>query len=479
MSLSQKTTSGIIWNFFEQFARRGFGVLVTLVLAYFLTPQDYGLVAMMAVFLALGSSLMQSGFSQALIRMPDVTQTDYNTAFFANVVLGIVAYALLFLIAPLISVFYEEPQLTLLIRVASLSIVISSFQVVQQASLSRELNFKAQVKAVLPASIISGVFAVWFAYLDFGVWALVGQMILASLLQTLFLWLVQGWRPTKDFSLPALKDMYSFGYKLFLSGVLDTTFQNLYVVVIAKLFSAPIAGFYYFANQIKQIVITQLVSSVQAVTYPALSKLNTDDEILRRGYSRVIRAITFIVFPALAFLAVLAEPIFSIFLPDKWFAAASYLQLMCLASFLIPVHSVNLNILKVKGRSDLFLLLEVLKKTVAIVIMAISLQWGIYGLLVGQIITSVIVFIPNSYFSKKLIGYGVYSQLRDFGFYGFSAAAVSVSTLLLSNYYNVGDFPQILIGLPTMIVLYFGACFLFKKSDLTMMAQLLKPSKRN
>ncbi|GAB3289747.1 lipopolysaccharide biosynthesis protein [Pseudidiomarina andamanensis] len=479
MNLSQKTTSGIIWNFFEQFARRGFGVLVTLVLAYFLTPEDYGLVAMMAVFLALGSSLMQSGFSQALIRMPDVTQTDYNTAFFANIVLGIVAYALLFLIAPLISVFYEEPQLTLLIRVASLSIVISSFQVVQQASLSRELNFKAQVKAVLPASIISGVIAVWFAYLDFGVWALVGQMILASLLQTLFLWLVQGWRPTKDFSLPALKDMYSFGYKLFLSGVLDTIFQNLYVVVIAKIFSAPIAGLYFFANQIKQIVIAQLVSSVQAVTYPALSKLNTDDEILRRGYSRVIRAITFIVFPALAFLAVLAEPIFSIFLPDKWFAAASYLQLMCLASFLIPVHSVNLNILKVKGRSDLFLLLEVLKKTVAIVIMAISLQGGIYGLLVGQIITSVIVFIPNSYFSKKLIGYGVYSQLGDFGFYGFSAAAVSVSTLLLSNYYNVGDFTLILIGLPTMIVLYFGACFLFKKSDLTMMAQLLKPSKRN
>lgn len=464
-TLATRTATGIVWNFFEQVARRGIGVFVTLTLAYFLTPEAYGLVAMMAVFLALGSSVMESGFKQALIRMPEVTQTDYNTAFFANIGLGLFAYLLLFLSAPLISGFYDEPQLVLLIRVAALSIVINAFQVVQTANLSRALNFKAQVKAILPASVIAGIAAIALAYLGWGVWALIAQLLLASLLQTVFLWIVQGWRPTRDFAIPTLNEMYSFGYKLFLSGVLDTIFKNLYVLVVAKLFSTTVAGLYYFATQIKQLVIKQLVSSIQTVTYPALSKLQYNDESLRRGYSRVISVSTFLLFPTMLFLAVMAEPLFAMFLPEKWFIAASYLQLMCISAMLYPLHSINLNILKVKGRSDLFLYLEIIKKSIAVVVILISYRWGVYGLLIGQIVTSILAYLPNSYFSNRLIGYGVIEQVKDFSLYGVLSVIVSCSALLTYTLIDVPNFIMVFVMLPFMAVAYLILAYLFRKED--------------
>lgn len=478
MSLAKKTSSGILWNFFEQLARRGIGVFVTLMLAYFLTPEAYGLVAMMAVFLALGSSIMQSGFNQALIRMPEITQTDYNTAFFANIGLGLFAYLLLFLSAPYIADFYEEPRLVLLIRVAALSIVINAFQVVQQANLSRALNFKAQVKAVLPASVISGLMAIGLAHLGWSVWALIAQMLLAAVLQTIFLWIVQGWRPTRDFSIPTLKEMYGFGYKLFLSGVLDIIFQNLYVLVVAKLFSVTVAGLYYFANQIKQLMIQLLVSSIQTVTYPALSKLQDNDESLRRGYSRVISVSTFLLFPSMLFLAVMSEPLFAIFLPEKWFTAASYLQLMCITAMLYPLHSINLNILKVKGRSDLFLYLEIIKKSVAVVVILISYRWGVYGLLIGQIVTSVLAYLPNSYYSSKLIGYGVMSQVRDYGGHLLIAGLISITALYVFHSFGISNLVMVFITLPVMGLTYLCAGYFIRKDDFLFLLNIIKPQKR-
>lgn len=449
-------------------------MFVTLLLAYFLTPEAYGLVAMMSVFLALGSSIMQSGFNQALIRMPEVTQTDYNTAFFANIGLGIFAYLLLFLSAPLISAFYEQPELISLIRVAALSIVINSFQVVQQANLSRTLNFRAQVKAALPASTISGIAALVLAYFGSGVWALVWQMLITAVLQTALLWKVQGWRPTGDFSVPTLREMYTFGYKLFLSGVLDTIFQNLYALVIAKLFSATVAGFYYFANQIKQLVIQQLVTTVQTVTYPALSKLQHDEDALRRNYRRVLRLSVFIVFPAMFFLSVMAEPLFELFLPEKWYVSASYLELMCFASLLIPMNSINLNIIKIKGRSDLYLLLEVVKKVISLSVLLLSLKWGVLGILIGQIISSLIAYFPNSYFSQKLIGYSVVEQMQDVIFYFIVSASIALLGHFLFLKLSIPSIVMVTFVLPALVLVYALVCFKFKPDDIRFVFSLVR-----
>lgn len=413
-SLSKKTTTGILWNFSEQLARRGIGIIVTLLLARFLVPEDFGLIAMMAVFLAVGGSLMDSGFREALIRLDNITQEDYATAFYANVLLGVVSYAILFAAAPTIASFYEEPRLVELIRVAALTIVVTSFQVVQVASLSRKLNFKVQLKASLPASLLSGGIAVLLAYNGWGVWALVVQNLLNALLHTVLLWRIEGWRPTWQISWLSLKGMYSFGHKLFLAGVLDTVFQNLYVIVIAKIFSASTAGLYFFANKIKELVVQQLVNSIQKVTYPALASVQNDDARLKLGYRKIVILMTMMLFPGILFTAALAEPIFQILLPEKWLPAVPYFELLCVASLMIPLHSINLNILKVKGRSDLFFYLEIVKKSVNALVLFLTYQHGVYAILLGQITTSYLNYIPNSYFSDKLLNYGMREQAKDF-----------------------------------------------------------------
>lgn len=414
MSLAQKTITGIFWNFSEQLARRGIGIVITLLLAKFLVPEDFGLVAMMGVFLAIATSLMDSGFKQALIRMKGARQIDFNTAFYANLALGLISYALLFLSAPFIADFYNEARLIALIRVASLNIIINSFQVVQRASLSRDLNFKAQLKARVPAGFLSGVLAIIMAYTGFGVWSLVFQMIFGATIATILLWHLQGWRPSISFSRQSFIQMYNFGYKLFLSGLLDTIFRNIYVVVIGKIFSATIAGQFFFANKIKELVLEQLFKSIQNVTYPALSKLQDNNIRLKSGYRKVLQLATFVLFPSMAILAALAEPMFQVLLPEKWLPSVPMLQIMCISGLLYPLHSINLNILKVKGRSDIFLYLEIYKKFVIIIILFISVRFGVYGILVGQAIASVLAYIPNSYFASRLIDYSVREQISDF-----------------------------------------------------------------
>ncbi|MCB5161515.1 lipopolysaccharide biosynthesis protein [Marinomonas algarum] len=414
MSLAKKAITGIIWNFAEQLARRGIGVAVTLLLAYFLTPEDFGLVAMMAVFLALGGTLMASGFQQALIRLKEATQLDFNTAFYANIALGLVAYIILYNAAPRIALFYEQPDLVSLIRVAALAVIVNSLQVVQVSILSRQLNFKAQLKANLPAALLSGLLAVSLAYYGWGAWALVVQMLVSAILITVFLWMQRIWRPSLSFCFTSLGHMYNFGYKLFLSGVLDIVFKNMYVIVLAKVFSSSVAGIYFFAEKIKELVISQLVTSIQTVTYPALSTMQDDDVRLKVGYRKVLAMTTFLMFPTMLFLAALSQPLFEFLLPKKWWPAVEYLQLMTLAGLLIPLHSINLNILKIKGRSDIFLYLEIIKKIMSALIFFVSIDYGVTGILIGQIISSVLSYIPNSYFSKRLIGYSVRQQLTDF-----------------------------------------------------------------
>lgn len=474
MSLSKKTTSGILWNFAEQLGRRGLGIVVTLLLARFLVPADFGLVAMMAVFLALGSTLMDSGFKQALIRLQGATQIDFNSAFYANLVLGALSYTFLFMGAPFITEFYQEPKLIALIRVAALAVPINAFQVVQSAILSRALNFKTQLQATIPATVISGIVAVGLAYADFGVWALVTQMLLAALVTTVLLWRLQGWRPTLSFSKNALASMYVFGYKLFLSGLLDTVFKNIFVVVIAKLFSTTLAGYYFFADRIKELIISQLVISIQTVTYPALSTMQDDNKRLKAGYRKVISVTTFLLFPAVVFMAALAGPLFRVLLPEQWLPAVVYLQLMCFATLLYPLHSINLNILKVKGRSDLFLYLEIIKKLMVVIVLSVSFQFGIMGILIGQIVSSVLAYLPNSYFSAKLINYPVRQQFSDFAPGLVLSAVVGGATYVAVLFFSLPAIVELLVFGTLAAALYLLGAYALKFQALTLAIQLVK-----
>lgn len=414
MSLTNKTLNGVLWQFAELILRRGIGIAVTFILAFFLNPDDFGLMAIMTIFIAVGTSLMQSGFREALIRLSLVNQSVLNSAFFANIILGIISYCILYFSAPVVANFYEEKDLTLLIQVTSLAIVISSFQSVPNAILSRAMNFRAQFGANFPAGIISGIAGVIAAVYGVGVWALVVQVIMHALISTTLFWRLSGWSPSFKIDVDALFVMYRFGYKLFLSSFIDIVFRNIYLLLIAKVFTTSIAGLYFFADSIKRLVVDQLVSSIQSVTYPALSKRQDDEGNLKNNYKKLIKITSLIMFPVLLFISVLSELIFEIFLPANWLEAADYLVLMCWAALLYPIHAINLNILKVKERSDIYLGLEIIKKTLVIFILSFTFNYGVEAIIVGQIFGSFLVYIPNAYFTKKMINYGYLEQLKDF-----------------------------------------------------------------
>lgn len=445
VSLTNKTTIGIFWNFSQQLATKGVSVLVTLVLASLLVPKDFGLVAMMAVFLAIGSSLMESGFREALIRFKNITQEDFVTAFYANIFLGLISYVVLYIVAPTISAFYNEIELTYLIRIASITVIIQSFQSVQLAKLTRNLDFKLQLKASLPANIISGFLAIYLAYIGWGVWALISQTIISAFIHTLLLWIVVGWRPTLGFSITSFKEMYNFGYKLFFSGILNTVFQNSYIVIIAKLYSAPVAGLYFFSEKINSLLVQQLVFSIQAATYPALAKIQDEDQRLRSAYKSLIVVMTMILFPIFLLIAVVAEPLFQLIFDEKWWPAISYFQLLCIASLITPLHVVNLNILNVKGRSDLFLFVEIIKKILICIMLAITYKYGVLVILYGQIALSVISYFINGYFSYKILRYSLLNQIKDFS----TALIISFLSFIVSlyaiNYLNIPPFYKLVV----------------------------------
>ena len=409
----QKTVTGIFWYFLQQFSYFGVQGATTFILAWFLVPEDFGLMAMVTIFFSLGVTLMDSGISQAIIRKKEVGQTDYSTAFFTNLGLGILAYALPFAAAPAIANFYNEPVLSSIVRVAGLVVIINSFQLIQIADLTRKMDFRVQFRVTLPTSLLSGVVAVALAGLGFGVWSLVAQMVIAAFAVTVLYWITNSWRPTLEFSMESFHEMFGFGSKLFLSGLISTAYSNIYIVVIGKIFTALEAGYFYFVQQITALVVTLLCGVVQHVTYPALATLQDDDASLKESFRNIIQTVVYVLFPGLIALIVLADPLFRIVLKSEWLPAIPYLQLVCISSLMYPLHAINLNILKVKGRSDLFLYLEVFKTVLGLVILFISLPYGVIGILVGLIVSSVLSFVPNAFFTKSLIGYTIPEQVRD------------------------------------------------------------------
>ncbi len=472
-NLKKRTVVGIVWNFADQIARRGISLVVTIFLARFLVPEDFGLLAMMAVFLNLATYLIEAGFKEALIQKKVATEVDLNTAFYASIVWGLISYGLLFATAPLISDFYEEPRLIDLIRVSGLVIIINSFQVIQSAVLNRDLNFKAQLTASLPAAIISGLIAVAMAYAGYGIWALIAQMLILAMLITIFLWLMKLWRPKWMFSYSSLKKIFGFSGYLIIAGISEIIFVNMYVIVIAKFFSAIIAGNYFFTEKIKDLLLLQLVGSIQTVTYPALSKLQDDPVHLKSGYRKVISVTTFLLFPAMALLAALAEPLFRVFLTEQWLPAVIYLQLLAMAAILYPVHVINLNILKVKGRSDLVLYLGFFKKFIMIIIFVISFKFGIIGILIGQIISSILTYLPNSYFSAKLISYPIREQLADFVPGLILSVLVATFTYILVTVIVWSDIIELLLFGIMSVMLYLAGAHLLKLNAYVLLRQML------
>ena len=412
-SLKNKTVKGTIWSTLERFSVQGIQFIVMIIMARILTPEDYGLVGMIAIFIAVSQSLIDSGFSQALIRKQDRSEVDNSTVFYFNIGVGIILYLLLFICAPLIASFYNEPQLIPITRVIGLSLVFNSLAVVQRALLTVRLDFKTQAKATFVGAVLSGIIGISMAYTGFGVWAIVWQQIANLATVTVLLWILSHWKPIWAYSWRSFRELFNFGSKLLASGLLNTVFNNIYLIVIGKFFSASNLGYYTRAHQFTDFASSNITGIFQRVTYPVLSTIQDDDARLADVYRRLLKTSAFIVFPLMMGMAAVAKPMILSFLTREWLFSAVLIQILCFSQMWYPVHAINLNLLQVKGRSDLFLRLEIIKKTIIAVTLCLTLPFGLIPMCWGMLANSIVALVINTHYTGKLIHLGFFSQMKD------------------------------------------------------------------
>jgi teichuronic acid exporter len=461
-SLRAQTLRALLWSFVGTVGMRGVQFIIGIVLARLLLPEQYGLIGMLAIFMAVAQAFLDSGFGAALIQKRNATQTDICSIFYFNIVVGLVAAALLCLAAPWIAEFYNQPVLTSLTRVLSLIIVINSFGLIQNTVLVKEIDFKTQTTVSLIASLLSGIIGISLAAFGCGVWSLAIQQILSTFFKTVLLWFSNTWRPTLLFSLNSLRGMFGFGSRMFISGLLNTVFDNIYLLVIGKLFSAASLGFYTRAKTLEELPSQTLSSMVGRVTFPVFSTIQDDSVRLKKGLKKALTTLVFVNFPMMIGLALVAKPLVLVLLSEKWAACIPYLQLLCIYGLLYPLHVINLNVLMAMGRSDLFLRLEVIKKILVIITIAVTWRWGIEALIYGQIVLSLLAYYLNSYYNGILLGYPIKEQLFDLSPYLIAAI------LMGSVVYVVGHLPLpnvwslLLVQISSGFIVYILLCRLFR-----------------
>lgn len=472
-TLKQQATKGILWSAIERFSVQGVQFFIMIVMARLLTPEDYGLIGMLSIFLAVAQSLIDSGFTQALIRKQERTEVDNSTVFYFNIATSAILYILLYWAAPFVANFYKEPELCNIMRVICLSIILNSFAVVQRAILTIKIDFKTQAKVSFMATIISGITGIILAFSGLGVWALVVQSLLHAMLSTILLWALSKWRPIKAYSWKSFKELFSFGSKLLVSGILDTIYRNIYPIVIGKAFSASDLGYYTRAHHFSDFPSSNVTGILQRVTYPILCNIQNDDERLKDVYRRFLKLSAFVIFPLMTGLAAVARPFIILVIGSKWEFCSTLLMIICFGMMWYPVHSINLNLLQVKGRSDLFLRLEIIKKILGITIICITVPLGIIAMCYGSIVSSIIALIINTYYTGKLIHVGFITQMRDL----FPTLCLSVGMFLLV-YFMIPLFSneliQLIVGVSIGIISYIGCSYLFKFKELQEALSILK-----
>lgn len=475
--MASKTVHTVLWSAVERFSAQGIQFLLTLIIARIVQPSDYGLIAMVGIFLALAQTFIDSGFSNALIQKQERTETDYSTVFYFNIVVGIIIYIFLFLGAPLIAKFYNEPELIKITRVIGLILIISSFSVVQRTRLIIDLDFKGQAVASILSVTISGLVCIYLAFLNWGVWALITQILLNNLLSTILLCILAKWYPARTFSIASFKKLFSYGSKLLLSGLLHTIYVNLYSIVIGKRFSATDLGFYNRAYTIAYFPSNNISNIIIKAIFPIQCRIQHDNDELKRTFLQHINMSTFLVFPLMIGLCVLAKPFILSILTDKWLGAVPLLQILCIAYMWDTVMAINMNILKVKGRTDYVFKSEVIKKIVAVIILFVTMPWGIKTMCIGLIFYSFFDIIIISFYTKKVIGCTLWKQFK-----------VVIPPLLLSLsmgliiYLTISVFSnsliQLFVGVIVGVISYFSLSFFFNMKELTVVHNILLSLKK-
>ena len=430
-NIRAKAVKGAGWSLTDSVLSQGITFLVGLVLANLLSPEEYGMIGIMMILVALSNSIVDSGFSSALIRKSDVKDEDYNTVFITNMALSCILSLLMFLCAPVIASFFRQPMLIPLTKVMSFIIIINALAIIQRTILVKDVNFRTQAKVSVIASIGSGMVGVGMAVIDCGVWSLVGQQFSKQLLNTSLLWMWAKWYPKFHFSIRSFKELFGFGWKLLVAGLIDTMWKEIYKIVIGKCYSTETLGQYTRAHQFAAIFSSNLTSIVQRVSYPVLSKIQDDSERLKAGYKKIIKVTMLIAFTCMMVLAAIAKPMVITLIGEQWLQSVPFLQIICFQMMLYPLHSINLNMLQIQGRSDLFLKLEIIKKMVAICPLILGIFIDIYWMLGSSVLVGVISYYLNASYSGRLLDYSIGEQLKDIIPSFCIASAVAMVTFLV------------------------------------------------
>lgn len=456
-SLKKKTVKGVAWSAIDTIGNYGITFIVGIVLARLLSPEEYGLIGIVTVFTAVFNNIVEGGFSSALIRKNDISQADYCTMFYVNLSVSIVLSLILFGCSGLIADFFGRKELVELTRSLSPIIILNGLGFVQRTHLTKNLDFKSQTKVSIVASISSGVVGISMAYMGFGVWSLVGQQLSRQGLNTLMLWIVSRWRPLLLFSKESFKNLFGFGWKLLVSNLLDTVWKEINQVVIGKVYSPQMLGYYTRASQYGTVVSSSLTSIIQKVSYPVLSSIQSEKGRMKGAYRRVIRLSMMLTSMIMLCLAACAKSFIVVLIGEKWLPCVPMLQILCLGMMLYPLHSINLNMLQVLGRSDIYLILEIVKKVIGIIPILLGIFVGVYSLLVGGVIVGVISYFLNSFYSGKGLEYSSLDQLRDIIpslMISFATALLVWSVTLLSLSPIVELVVQIILGIIVGVALH-------------------------
>lgn len=460
-SLRQQSISGVVWSSIEKFSFQGINFVIAIILARMLSPSDFGLVGMLAMFIAFSQVFIDSGFSSALIQKQNRTDVDFSTSFWVNLFISVFFFVILFVFAPYIAQFYGISELSSITRAIAATLIINALCAVHKTKLVIAVDFKTQAKASFPSAVLSGIIAIICAYCGYGVWALVYQSILNSVFTTVFLYILVRWIPKCSFSKESFRRLFSFGSKLLIASIIHTIYSNSHSLVIGKIFNATNLGYYTRANQFSVIVATNGSGIISRVTFPILSEIQNDLERLSKIYRKYIKLACFVFFPMMTGLAALASPIIRFLLGDVWIPAIILLQLLCFAAMWDPISAINLNLLYVSGRSDLVLKLEIIKKTIAIIILIFSAFIGLKAICIGQICYACIAFFLNTHYTGKIINLSFANQIKDIFPYFILSIAMGI-VILFGSVVVTSPILQIAIGCLLGIVFYCLVAYVFK-----------------
>lgn len=456
-----KVISSLIWKFLERGGVQGIQFVLSIILARLVTPEDYGVIAILLVFIQISTVFIQSGFNTALIQKKESDDLDFSSIFYLSFFIAVVLYVVLFFTAPIIANFYQSDSLIKLLRVISFTLFFGAINSVQNAYVSKTMQFRRFFLSSMGAVIGSGIVGIVLAYKGFGVWALVFQQLVRDFLICVILWFTVKWRPRFIFSFKRVKTLFSFGWKLLISGLLDTIFKNLYNLIVGKIYNKETLGYFNRGQQFPQIIATNLDGSIQSVMLPTLSSHNDDVAEVKRITRRSISMSAFLLMPCMFGLAAIAKPLVQVLLTDKWLPCVPFLQLACISYAIYPIHTANLTGINALGRSDIFLKLEIIKKIISLFNIIITIPLGIYAMAIGQVISALISSFINAWPNKKLMNYTYFEQLKDL------APSFLCSILMAIGVWSLHfiSIPSIILLLIQIIIgagLYILLCKFFK-----------------